>query len=158
MRIAERSDDANSTRLFAALDGKRPIGDRALIVMAHPDDETLGLGAQLYRFRDALLLHLTDGSPRDGHDARQHGFTCAGDYAAERRRELIEALVAGDARQLRTAELGIPDKQAFLDLAGLCRRIEAWLNRERPAAVFTHAYEGGHPDHDAAAFAVHAAR
>jgi LmbE family N-acetylglucosaminyl deacetylase len=27
----------------------------------------------------------------------------------------------------------------------------------RPAAILTHPYEGGHPDHDATAFAVHAA-
>ncbi|HVL70339.1 MAG TPA: PIG-L family deacetylase, partial [Beijerinckiaceae bacterium] len=30
------------------------------------------------------------------------------------------------------------------------------FEERRPAAVVTHAYEGGHPDHDAVAFAVHA--
>src|SRR2546430_865373 len=36
-------------------------------------------------------------------------------------------------------------------------RLSEILEREKPQAVITHAYEGGHPDHDAAAFAVHAA-
>jgi len=35
---------------------------------------------------------------------------------------------------------------------GIC----ALIVRLRPDAVLTHPYEGGHPDHDAAAFAVHA--
>jgi len=58
---------------------------------------------------------------------------------------------------VRTAKLGIPDKETFLDLAGLSRWLAEQLPREQPMAVFTHAYEGGHPDHDAAAFAVHTA-
>lgn len=36
----------------------------------------------------------------------------------------------------------------------LASRFRAW----KPRIVLTHAYEGGHPDHDATAFAVHAAR
>ncbi|MBV8493585.1 MAG: PIG-L family deacetylase [Alphaproteobacteria bacterium] len=42
-------------------------------------------------------------------------------------------------------------------LVSLTRRVEEIFEQERPAAVITHAYEGGHPDHDASAFAVHAA-
>ena len=56
-----------------------------MIVVAHPDDETIGLGAQLGRFEDALLVHLTDGAPRDGEDARNYGFASVADYAAARR-------------------------------------------------------------------------
>jgi LmbE family N-acetylglucosaminyl deacetylase len=130
---------------------------RLLIVVAHPDDETIGLGAQLRRLCDAQLLHVTDGAPRDGEDAGAHGFATLADYAETRRRELAAALAAGEAGGLRTAMLGLPDKEACLDLAGLSRRLARWLRRDRPAAVLTHAYEGGHPDHDAAAFAMHAA-
>lgn len=143
--------------LLAALAGDRPIQARLLIVVAHPDDETIGIGAQLGRLRDTLLVHVTDGAPRDGEDWRHHGFAAAADYAAARRRELAAALVAGEADSVRTAELGLPDKEAFLDLTGLTRRVGEILQRERPVAVLTHPYEGGHPDHDAAAFAVHAA-
>jgi N-acetylglucosamine malate deacetylase 2 len=133
------------------------VAGRVMIVVAHPDDETIGLGAQLSRFDDALLVHVTDGAPRDGYDARNYGFASVADYAAARQRELDTALRAGDATRLRRRGLGIPDKEACQDLIGLAQHIADLLRAERPASVFTHAYEGGHPDHDAAAFAVHAA-
>jgi LmbE family N-acetylglucosaminyl deacetylase len=143
--------------LLAQLAGHEPICSRLLIVVAHPDDETITLGGQMWRLRDALLLHVTDGAPRDGEDAQCHGYNDIADYAAARQNELAAALIAGEANGIRTASLGVPDKEAFLELAGLSRQILKWVRRERPAAVLTHPYEGGHPDHDAAAFAVHAA-
>jgi N-acetylglucosamine malate deacetylase 2 len=143
--------------LLGELAADGPVAARLLIIVAHPDDETVGLGAQLRRLRDALLVHVTDGAPRDGEDARRQGFGDPADYAAARRRELGAALIAGEAGPVRTATLAIPDKEAFRDLAGLSRSVAEFLERERPAAVLTHAYEGGHPDHDAAAFAVHMA-
>ena len=36
-----------------------------LVVAAHPDDETVGAGAQLMRLPQLVLMHLTDGAPRD---------------------------------------------------------------------------------------------
>jgi LmbE family N-acetylglucosaminyl deacetylase len=133
------------------------VAERIVIIVAHPDDETIGLGAQLGRFDDALLVHVTDGAPRDGEDARNYGFASVADYAAARQAELAAALRAGGAARLRGLVLGIPDKEAGHDLAGLARRIAGMLRAEAAACVFTHAYEGGHPDHDSAAFAVHAA-
>lgn len=150
-----RADAAHS--LLTQLAGTGPIHSRLMIVVAHPDDETIAIGGQMPRVRDALLLHVTDGAPRDGEDARRHSFTAAADYAMARRQELAAALMAGEAAGMRLAALDIPDKQAFLDLAGLARRLIKLLAQECAAAVLTHAYEGGHPDHDAAAFAVHAA-
>ncbi len=144
-------------RILDALAGDGPISERLMIVVAHPDDETIGVGAQLWRMRDALLLHVTDGAPRDGEDARRYGFIDLGEYAHARRRELAAALAAGEAAQLRRMAFAVPDKEAFLDLVGVTRRLGEVLRREEPAAVLTHAYEGGHPDHDAAAFIVHAA-
>ena len=143
--------------ILAALAGAKPIRQRLLIVVAHPDDETVGMGAQLCRLRGALLLHVTDGAPRDGEDARGAGFTDPAEYAAARRSELAAALAAGDAQGIRTMRLGLADQEACRELVRLVNDIAAVLRRERPAAVVTHAYEGGHPDHDATAFAVHGA-
>ncbi len=155
VRPDARADAAHS--LLMQLAGTGPILSRLMIAVAHPDDETIAMGGQMWRLRDVLLLQVTDGAPRDGEDARRHGFTTAADYAMARRQELAAALSAGEAAGMRWAALDIPDKQAFLDLAGLARRLTELLMRERPAAVLTHAYEAGHPDHDAAGFAVHAA-
>ena len=143
--------------ILALLAAGETAAERVMIVVAHPDDETIGLGAQLCRFADALLVHLTDGAPRDGNDARKYGFANVAEYAAVREAELEAALRAADTPRLRRLGLGIPDQEAWRDLAGLAWRLAGLLRAEQPAAVFTHAYEGGHPDHDAAAFAIHAA-
>ena len=128
-----------------------------MIVAAHPDDETIGIGAQLCRFEDLLIVHATDGAPRDMRDAARYGFTRRQDYAAARRNELANALAAGGTANARTVVFDIPDQEACRDLTGLARRVRELIASEAPHVIVTHAYEGGHPDHDACAFAVHAA-
>jgi LmbE family N-acetylglucosaminyl deacetylase len=129
----------------------------SLIVAAHPDDETIGLGGQLHQFENLRILHVTDGAPRDLRDATANGYTAREDYASARRRELLAALgIAGVAPE-RAWCLGLVDQEASLDLAGLAVRIAGLLREMAPDAVYTHPYEGWHPDHDACAFAVHAA-
>jgi LmbE family N-acetylglucosaminyl deacetylase len=150
-----RTEPANA--VFTALAGRDPLSTPLLVVVAHPDDETIALGGQMRRLRTALLVHITDGAPRDGEDARRHGFAVPADYAAARECELAAALAVGEATELRRVALGVPDKEAYLGLAALSRRLAELIERERPVAILTHPYEGGHPDHDAAAFAVHAA-
>jgi LmbE family N-acetylglucosaminyl deacetylase len=120
------------------------------IVAAHPDDETIGAGAQLANLRDPMLVQVTDGAPRKLGSARK-------DYISTRREELAAALRKGGAPSIERFELGAVDQEASLNLAGLTAQL-AHLLVERPAEVIlTHPYEGGHPDHDATAFAVHAA-
>jgi LmbE family N-acetylglucosaminyl deacetylase len=148
---------APAEAFIAALQARRSIAERVMVVVAHPDDETIGIGAQLCRFEDLLIVHTTDGAPRDMRDAARYGFAGVEDYAAARRRELSNALIESGAAHARTLAFDIPDQEACRDLGGLTGRIADLLVSEDPAAVFTHAYEGGHPDHDACAFAVHAA-
>ncbi|HKS88720.1 MAG TPA: PIG-L family deacetylase [Stellaceae bacterium] len=136
------------------LANRRPVEQRVMIVVAHPDDETIGMGACLCLLRNTLLVHVTDGAPRDGRDAAMHGFANAADYAAARRAELAAALAAGGAGAVRTAAIDIADQEAHANLPRLVARLRDLIEAERPAAIFTHTYEGGHPDHDAAAFAV----
>lgn len=130
---------------------------RAMLVFAHPDDETVALGARLGRFASALFVHVTDGAPRNEQDSRAKGFAALDEYRQAREEELLCALAVAGLSEVRRERLEIPDQEASLNLTWLSRRLEQLLDEEKPEVVFTHPYEGGHPDHDACAFAAHRA-
>ena len=139
--------------LSAIADPARPAIDaRVAIVVAHPDDETLGCGALLHRLRHATLVHVTDGAPRDGADARRHGYPDPAAYAAARRTELADALRIGGVEPERSVFLDLPDQGVVGLLDAVASRL--WPILAGQDVVLTHAYEGGHPDHDATALAV----
>jgi LmbE family N-acetylglucosaminyl deacetylase len=146
-------------RFFADLVDERrpPLRIPTLVIVAHPDDEVIGMGAQLQRLKNATLLHITDGAPKNPEDAKNAGYYSASDYANARRRELENALHIAGASLSNTLELKVRDQEASLELGGITEAVRRITSEIRPRVVFTHPYEGGHPDHDATAFAVHAA-
>ncbi len=135
---------------------RQPVGPRVALVVAHPDDETIAAGASLHLLPGLLLVHVTDGAPRAIADAAACGFDNPLAYAAARRSELLAALRVADVSP-ELVELSVPDQDASLDMPGLGRTLARLFDAHGTEAVITHAYEGGHPDHDATAFAVHAA-
>lgn len=149
-------NDRAGAMLRALARGERS-GLRLLVVAAHPDDETIGLGALLGEMKDAFVLHVTDGAPRDGVDAAAHGLGSISDYAGARRREAPQALALARIAPDRQMRLDVPDQGAACRLVEITHRIADLIARLRPGLVVTHAHEGGHPDHDATAFAVRAA-
>ena len=130
-------------------------GRRIVAVVAHPDDEVLGCGVLLSRTPGASVIHITDGAPRQGGHAERAGFATPQAYAEARRVELETAMALAGIGPERLLCLGIADQEASHNLAAVARRLVPLLRDKN--VVLTHAYEGGHPDHDATAFAVHAA-
>jgi LmbE family N-acetylglucosaminyl deacetylase len=128
-----------------------------LIVVAHPDDESIGAGARLKHLGDAFVVDVTDGAPRDDECARRHGFDTRDEYAEARHRELVNALAIAGLPQDRLVALGFVDGEVTFRLPELCLRLTELMEDIRPDVVLTHPYEGGHTDHDATAFAVHLA-
>ena len=134
----------------------RPALPRAMLVGAHPDDETVLAGARLRRLAGAVFVCVTDGAPRNGYDAGRHGLTPE-QYAQARRIELESVLGRCGIPPQRILSLDCPDQQATLLLVPASRRLAQLFAQYGTEVVLSHAYEGGHPDHDASAFIVHAA-
>lgn len=138
---------------------------RIALVAAHPDDETIGAAGLLMLAADAprdaapdiTVLHVTDGAPRDGRDAQAAGCPDWRAYRALRRDELADAMAVAGFPAERLECLGYADQEAVRHLEELTHRLAGRFRDLDADVVLTHAYEGGHPDHDAAALAVHAA-
>ncbi len=127
-----------------------------LIVAAHPDDETIGVGGILPRL-DAVIVHLTDGAPRNPPHVRHMGFDSREEYALARRQELLNAMCLAGIGEERLRCLDLPDEELALCMSEVTRRVAEVIRELRPRTVLTHAYEGGNSDHDTCSFAVAAA-
>jgi LmbE family N-acetylglucosaminyl deacetylase len=111
---------------------------RTVIVVAHPDDETLGLGGSLGLFLDATVVQVTTGAK-------------AGQSSAMRRGER-EAAFAAAGWTTPVIECHVPDQAVHEHLDELIDVLRVML--ADADVVWTHPYEGGHHDHDSLAFLV----
>jgi LmbE family N-acetylglucosaminyl deacetylase len=143
-RITDRTSDVKSL-------------PTTLVLVAHPDDEAIGAGGLLAGLPDAVVAHVTDGSPRDERYAQSKGFQTREEYARARRREVANALAHVGISPDRCRNLGYVDGEASMQLLELVFDVADLMDEVRPDIVLTHPYEGGHSDHDATAFAVHLA-
>jgi LmbE family N-acetylglucosaminyl deacetylase len=138
-----------------------------LVVATHPDDETIGCGALLGRLvrrgAEVAVVHVTDGAPRDPR-LRPGLADVPVEVAASRRREEVAAalrvqgaLVQTSGAQALLPSCGVPDQEAPIHASRVARGLAESILEGRYDVIIAHPYEGGHPDHDAAAFAAHAA-
>lgn len=129
-----------------------------VVVVAHQDDEVIGMSAQLAKLgRFSTIIHVTNGSPKNPVFAERAGFASAEEYAAARHQEMLHAVALAGVRPEQCIGLGYADQEAALHLPEIAGRLQHLLRQLQPKFVFTHPYEGGHPDHDACSFAVRAA-
>jgi N-acetylglucosamine malate deacetylase 2 len=137
-------------RLFRS--GSWPKESFALAVLAaHPDDETIGASLLLSRCPAPIVIYLTDGAPRERRFWSPQARGSRADYAALRRSEARRALQLAGISDRQIFWLGGIDQEAIMKAALLAARLSELLASRSIDAVVTHAYEGGHPDHDAAA-------
>src|SRR5581483_3499161 len=134
--------------------------DSVLLVVAHADDEIIGAGGWLARLPEeeksrVTIAYITDSAPENPWFAQTAGFSTPEEYAAARRAERAAALKILGISPRQCRDFGIRDQQSFRELVEITSRIARLIDELRPSVILTHPYEGGHPDHDAAAFAVH---
>lgn len=130
---------------------------KPLIVVAHPDDETIGAASWLIREPSCVVVHVTDGAPRDPAFWLSAHNGSRAQYAQVRRTEFeaVAELVGLPRAQQRC--LGLIDLEVVHSLRQLAEQVLELVLAHRPTHLVTHAYEGGHPDHDAVAAACRAA-
>lgn len=143
---------------FLRLGGEDAWARGVLVVAAHPDDETIGAGGVMPHLPITAVVHVTDGAPADRRWWGDPSMASREVYAGGRRAELACALALAGMGAERMRCLAREDQRASFDMAALAEELARLIHELRPGIVLTHPYEGGHPDHDATAFAVHAAR
>lgn len=129
--------------------------EKILIVVAHPDDETLGCAHELIRRPgQCRILHTTDGAPFEERFWQQAGAASREEYAASRKAELVTAMSMLGIDEGQLERLPVPDREAARQLPRLISEVATRLRALQPAILYTHPFEGGHPDHDATSLAV----
>jgi LmbE family N-acetylglucosaminyl deacetylase len=122
----------------APVDGRRNGAARVLVVAAHPDDETLGVGGTIARYVDrgdeVWVCLLADGVTAR-HEEKQRQRQCAEEAA---RILGVKRLIFCDLPDQRL------DGLALLDVI---RPIEACVREFGPHLVFTHFGEDVNQDH-----------
>lgn len=123
-----------------------PRWERVLVVVAHPDDESFGLGGVIHAFHRAgatiRLLCATRG------EASTLG---SGDLKSIRRQELLAAARVLGIEHVETLDL--PDGRLGEHLVALTGVINNVIEDFQPQGILTMHRDGvtGHPDHVAAA-------
>lgn len=119
---------------------------RPVCVFAHPDDEILAMGGRLQCMPAADIVIVTDGAPPWVDDPLA--------LAAQRRAESRRALAQFQTPH-RLFFLGFTDQTVAAHASMLIEALCPFI--KHASAIFTHALEHGHPDHDAVCLGVHAA-
>ncbi|HEY3928940.1 MAG TPA: PIG-L family deacetylase [Candidatus Koribacter sp.] len=136
------------------MDALAPLLNRTLLLVAHPDDESISCGALLQRIREPIVVYGTDGGPEDQYFWGKYGSP--EQYVALRREEATNALGAVGVREihwLRDAQgRQFRDQHLFRNLPPAAEALRKLVAEYKPDVILTLAYEGGHPDHDSCNF------
>lgn len=132
---------------------------RTLVIVAHPDDESVSCGALLQRMGSSAVVFCTDATPESPYFWKP--FSSREAYQNLRRTEAITALkFAGvsNVEFLAGSKLDSPfhDQYLYRVLPNAMRALDRIFLEFRPHAILAPAYEGGHPDHDCCSFLANA--
>jgi|SRR5690348_688712 len=127
---------------------------RTLLIVAHPDDESISCGGLLQHIEQPSVVFATDGAPEDEYFWRKYGSREA--YARLREDEARAALqtVRVTSVEFLAHQVAAPliDQLLYKSLPAAFAALSRIVEQFRPQCLLTLAYEGGHPDHDSVSF------
>jgi len=149
----------NTSQAHAYLFGSRYLRELAhcAVIVAHPDDEVVGAGSLIHKLNDVTIVHASNGAPRAAKILEKSEFLTPKDYGEARIKACACALAIAKIPAERIIEFGYMALDLPHRLMSLTRSVMAFLLNSSSEIVLTNAYDGGHPDHDATAFATHTA-
>lgn len=124
---------------------------RILVFVAHPDDETIACSGLLQRTLESLVVFGVDGAPP--HYGFADKFGSLQQYSEKRFQEARRSLRLIPGLSFR--RLAMPgaawfmDQHLFLNLPEAFRSLLRIVQEFVPDLLVSHAFEGGHIDHDA---------
>lgn len=125
---------------------------RPLAIYAHPDDEVIGATYAMSECAKNLsLAFVTDGAPII-EDAPEYyspatSYQYGQEYIDLRRQEAKNvATILGLEKSLKF--MGLTDSMLHLQIPQLVSAVRKVIEDVNPDLIITHAYEGGHLDHD----------
>lgn len=125
---------------------------RPLVIAAHVDDDGVGFGMGIRdRAQTTIVVYLTDSAPREARYFNAPAASRA-EYAAMRRREAERVAMKLGLGRGALHFLDAVDMESYRELPRLERELIDIVARGDFDAVWSSAYDGGHPDHDVAAF------
>ena len=131
-----------------ALRDKCLEGQRILLLVAHPDDESIGAGILLQRNAAVHVVFCSSGAPNRLSIWRRFGSPWH--YARIREGEARSALELVGHRTVTF--LRCPDGHLYRFLPRIYNRVADILRSWKADLIVTHAFEGGHEDHDVCSF------
>ena len=133
-----------------------PILGRTMVLVAHPDDESITCGGLLQTMRKPFVVFATDGAPEDEYFWGKHGSRSA--YSRLRQEEARTAVGHVGVSEVEflaervSGAVRLEDQKLFRALPVALELLKDVMKNKRPEAILTLAYEGGHPDHDSCSF------
>lgn len=125
------------------------LRSKVALLVAHPDDESLGAGLLLQRIDGAHIIYCANGPSWWPPYWLWRGPPT--DLAKSRRYE-AETAIRRSGKLHHIHWLNLLDGWLVTHLQDAYRQLSTLFAKVRPNVVVTHAYESGHEDHDACSF------
>src|SRR5690242_17245744 len=117
---------------------------RTLLIVAHPDDESISCGGLLQRIEQACVVFATDGAPEDEYFWGKYGSRAA--YAKVREDEARSALEAVGVSAVEflphRVQAPVVDQHLYKSLVPAFAALSSIVEQFRPQCLLTLAYEG----------------